>query len=535
MFGAFFMEGSRMKGKRYFVTAEEMKCYDSHTIQHFGVPSLVLMERAALAAAEEIMARTRTGQRVLVVAGCGNNGGDGIAVGRLLRERGYRVEVCLIGAREKCSEETKKQLQIIEKYGCPVQSKIKDAEYDIIVDALFGIGLSREVEGIYAQAIADINAKEAYVCAMDIPSGINADTGAVMGIAVEAALTVTFAFEKLGHILYPGCTYAGEVVCREIGITKESFLGNEPRVFSYKEKAQQLLPERSLGGNKGTFGKVLVIAGSVNMSGACELCARSAYRIGAGMVRVVTPEENRVIIQQNIPEALLTTYQIKQSEADFEKATQKKVLQAFEWADCIAIGPGLGKSMEAKSLLTWAITKTKKPLVIDADGINLLAQTEELKSYLTEQYAKGELPERALIMTPHVGEFAGLYGCSAAEAKQAAMDKTKKLAEQYGCVMVCKDARTIIACCGREKIYINTNGNDGMATAGMGDVLTGIIAGLLAQGMPPNEAAAVGVYIHAAAGDLAAKKWGRYALMAGNVTDAIGEPTGNIGKVREIE
>ncbi len=516
----------KMEQNRYFVTSEEMKRYDRNTIEYFGMPALVLMERAAVAAAEEIQERSVPEQRVLIVAGCGNNGGDGIAVGRILHQRGYLVEVCLIGDRSRCSKETEKQLQIIEKYGCPVQNKIGDGEYDIIVDALFGIGLTRDLEGSYAQAVEEINAKNTYVCALDIPSGIHADTGAVMGTAVKAKLTVTFAFEKLGHILYPGCQYAGEVVCRDIGITKESFLGVNPHVYSYKNAVHRLMPKREANGNKGTFGKVLVIAGSVNMSGACELCARSSYRMGAGMVKVVTPEENRVIVQQDIPEALLSTYRMKQSPEQFGQEMEEEMMQAFAWADCVVIGPGLGKGAEAKQLLEWALTKTGKPLVIDADGINLLAESEELRVYLERHRASG----RSIIMTPHVGEFARLYGCTVEEVKRAVLNRAKELADRYGCVVVCKDARTVVASSSKEELYLNALGNDGMATAGMGDVLTGMIGGLLAQGMSAEEAAYAGVYIHAAAGDCTASERGRYALMAGDVIETLGKLTLYVGK-----
>lgn len=531
--------------KEYLVTAGEMKCYDNNTISHFGISALVLMERAALAATEEIMKRTAPGQRVLIAAGCGNNGGDGIAVGRMLMLNGYKTCVCLVGDRRKCSRETERQLQIIENYGCPVQSKIDEEEYDIVVDALFGIGLSRKLEDCFAQAVESINQKHAFVCALDIPSGIHADTGLVMGNAVKADLTVTFAFKKLGHVLYPGCEYAGEVVCRDIGITAESFLGRRPLVYTYQEDACRLLPKRKSSGNKGTFGKVLIIAGSVNMSGACELCAKSAYRIGAGLVRVVTPEANRCIIQQDVPEALLMTYFPRLSEEKFTAGTKPELLEAFQWADCIALGPGLGKSPEARLLLTWAVTETRKPLVLDADGINLLAESDELKQYLENGRRAGSEIERSMdsegkaqagqqmIMTPHVGEFARLAACSTAQVKQDMLGKVKEMADRYRCVMVCKDARTAAAFCNKEERYLNINGNDGMATAGMGDVLTGIIAGLLAQGMSVQEAAVFGVYLHAAAGDIAAKEWGRHGLMAQDVVDALRKITGDAGKERE--
>lgn len=494
--------------KRYLVSAEEMKKYDGNTISYFGVPSLVLMERAALAVAEELEKRygikENKKRRALIAAGCGNNGGDGIAVGRILRERGYQVTFCLLGEREKCTKETETQLRIIEKYGCPVQSKIEIGEYDIIIDALFGVGLSRRAEGIFAHAIDVINQTNAYVCAVDIPSGIHADTGECMGSAVRADLTVTFAWEKRGHLLYPGCEYTGELVCADIGITEESFLGKPPEFYSYRQAIRELMPARKRSGNKGTFGKVLVIAGSVNMSGACELCARAAYRVGAGMVKIVTPEENRVVIQQDIPEALLRTY-----PSAGEKLPVLELKEDMQWSDCIIVGPGLGMGRQARELLKLALTESEKTLVIDADGLNLLAASEEMRGYLRK--------EREIILTPHLGEFARLYGDSMETVKKNLLTAPGELSKRLGVTMVCKDARTVVADWREQDVYLNTTGNDGMATAGMGDVLCGIIGGLSAQGMPASEAARLGVYLHGVAGDRMAAEKGRYALMASDV------------------
>lgn len=518
-----------MAGKRYLVTAEEMKRYDSNTMEYFNMPSLVLMERAALVMAWEIEKRCscRKSGKVLIAAGCGNNGGDGIAVGRILMQRGYTVDVILCGSRAVCSKETSVQIEIIEKYGCPVQSKIENWEYDIIVDAIFGIGLSRDIEGSYIQIIENINRSGAFVCAADVASGINADTGEVMGTAVKADLTVTFAFRKLGHVLYPGCEYAGAVVCADIGITEHSFLGVCPGVYDYEAGADELLPKRAADGNKGTFGKVLVIAGSLNMSGACELCARSAYRIGAGMVKVITPEENRVIVQKNIPEALLRTYSQKEKEG----LPYEGIREDMNWADCIVIGPGLGKSRQAYELLETVLSsllpEVGKTVLVDADGLNLIAENEELRKLLESKGnfnsgGKAEIGGNRIVLTPHLAEFARLYGCTAAEAKKNILSAPGELAQRYGCIVVCKDSRTVVAENAAPAVYINTTGNDGMATAGMGDVLSGIIGGLLAQGMQAGEAARLGVYIHGAAGDIAAAERGRYFLMAGDMIEQLG-------------
>lgn len=266
------------------------------------------------------------------------------------------------------------------------------------------------------------------------------------------------------------------------------------------------------------------------MSGACELCAKSVYRAGAGMVKVVTPEENRLIIQHKVPEALLMTYRLQEesmpcrkpeegaergpgSRGIFEQEMENRMRQAYEWADVIVVGPGIGVSEAAGELLAWSVMYTQKPLVIDADGINLLSMDRTLRKYMEEHAGDG----RPVVMTPHVGEFARLCGAPAAEVKGNLLHMAKELADRYGCVMVAKDARTVVASAGKEGRYLNTTGNDGMATAGMGDVLAGIIGGLLAQGMAAGDAAEAGVYLHGMAGDLAAKEIGRYGLMAGDV------------------
>lgn len=514
------MEKEGLLEKEYLVSSEEMREYDKNTIEYFGVPSMVLMERAALAVAEEIEERFPGGGRVLVAAGSGNNGGDGIAVGRILKLRGFAVDFYLAGEREKCSRETEEQIRIIGKYGYSLQNKMEDKEYDIIVDALFGIGLSRELKGGFAETVRKINESGAFICSIDIPSGIHTDSGQVMGEAVKAALTVTFGWKKLGHMFYPGSQYGGKIVCRDIGITRESFLKKAPRVYTYRGDAGYGMPWRNGGGNKGTFGKVLVVAGSVNMSGACELCARAAYRTGAGMVKVITPEENRIIVQSGVPEALLSTYR---SEGEISGKLHNILEEGMKWADCIVIGPGIGTGEKADAILKEVLEGERKPLVIDADGLNLLARDQELKRCLENR--NREAGRGQVILTPHLAEFARLHGCTLDEARRDILHKPGELADRYGCIVVCKDARTAVAVPAKEEIYMNTSGNDGMATAGMGDVLAGVIGGLLAQGMEAEQAAVLGVYIHGTAGDRAAEQKGRYALMAGDVVECLGSVT----------
>lgn len=488
---------------KYLVTSGEMKKYDNNTIEKIGIPGMVLMERAALAVLEEIRKRfegkNAAKLSVLVLAGVGNNGGDGLALARLLTEQGIRTDIWCVGNEEKASEQWKQQREILCHYSVSIGSKAPDSEYTILVDALFGVGLSREVGGEYAKVIENFNERKGYRIAIDVPSGLNADTGRVSGCTVRADLTVTFGFCKRGLMLYPGCEYAGEVVTADIGITERSFYGELPGMFYYDEPVSNLLPVRAPDGNKGTFGKVLLVAGSVNMAGAAVLAAKAAYRIGAGMVKVITPPENRVILQTTVPEVLLGTAE------DLE--------ESLKWADVAVVGPGIGKSGEAKECLRIVVTESRLPLLIDADGLNLLAEDSMLQDALSARAGD-------VILTPHVGELSRLTGESVASLKEDLPFYAKKLAERFHAVVAAKDARTFI-CAENSAVCVNVRGNSGMATAGSGDVLAGVIAGLLAQRMQSFEAASVGVYVHALAGECAAESLGEYAVMAGDIAEKV--------------
>ena len=495
----------------YLVTADEMKQYDANTMNILGIPGMVLMERAALAAFSLIEKRLSTGsrdsQRILIMAGTGNNGGDGLALARLLAEADYSVDVMYVGNEDRASEQWKQQKHILKHYSVGTCSKINEAEYTIMVDALFGVGLSRNIEGEYAQAVADFNGARAFKLALDIPSGIHSDTGRVLGCAICADVTVTFGFCKRGLMFFPGKSYAGELVIAPIGITPRSFLGQKPELFFYDESVRELLPKRDEGGNKGTFGKVALIAGNPKMAGAAVLSAKAAYRSGAGMVKVITAAENRVILQQTVPEVLY--------------GTEEDLMEALQWADVIAIGPGLGTGAAAKALLEQVIFESRLPMVIDADALNLLAVDEKLRAELARQGLEG----RRMVLTPHVGELARLLQLSVGELKQDLLQAGRRLAEALHVTVVAKDARTFI-CREGETSCVNICGNSGMATAGSGDVLTGVIAGLLAQGMEVFRASSVGVYLHALAGDAVADKLGEYACMAGDICNKIGDVHG---------
>ena len=505
-----------MSFMRFLVTAEEMRRYDTNTIEQIGVPGMVLMERAALAARDAVLEmRHDRGQAgidrhqltTLILAGVGNNGGDGLALARLLVEAGGRVTVWCVGNEEKASAQWKQQRHILKHYEVRFVNEPPEGEYDVLVDALFGVGLSREVAGEYAEAIGRFNKLGGHKLALDVPSGICSDTGRVLGCAVKADRTVTFGFGKRGLYLYPGCEYAGNVQVADIGISERSFLAGTcgmPGMFCLDGDVYRVMPARTGAGNKGTFGKALLIAGSAGMAGAAVLSARAAYRVGAGMVKVLTDESNRVILQGAVPEALYGTYE------DLE--------ESLEWADVIAIGPGLGKSPEAYHVLERTVEYGAKPLIIDADGLNLLSEHPKLQKLLKDCQ---------VILTPHVGELSRLTGLPVDRLKERLWEHGMALAENLGVTVVAKDARTC-TCAPEPPVCLNIHGNSGMATAGSGDVLTGILAGLWAQNKVCGgfQTACLGVYIHAAAGDLAAAAKGEYGCMAGDIVDAVAEVLG---------
>lgn len=508
---------------RYLVTAEEMRRYDANTIEKLGIPGMVLMERAALAARDmvlKLLGAEPGGLRgalrapeVLVLAGVGNNGGDGLALARLLAEKGCSVTVWCVGEEAKASEQWTRQRHIIEYYGVHFCDAPVSGAYTVLIDALFGVGLSREVAGEYAEAVKRFNGLAGYKLALDVPSGICSDTGRVLGCAVRADATVTFGFGKRGLYLYPGCEYAGTVQVADIGITERAFFEEAPGMFCLdkREEAFDLLPPRQGAGNKATFGKVLFVAGSAGMAGAAVLGAQAAYRSGSGMVKVLTDEQNRVILQEAVPEALYGNY-----------AEDGELEAALDWADVIVAGPGLGQSERAKYCLRAVVEKSAEamPLIIDADGLNLLAQAPELQKLLAGQ-------RRSVILTPHVGELARLTGLDTARLKEGLWRHGMELAERLHAVVVAKDARTFVCEAGRP-VCMNIHGNSGMATAGSGDVLAGIIAGLWAQMTKMSEcpdtafwAACAGVRLHAAAGDAAAAEMGEYGCMAGDIAEAV--------------
>lgn len=513
----------------YVLTAAEMKASDKAAIEEYGIGSLVLMERAALQTVKVIIDKYGPDPYVGIMAGSGNNGGDGIAIARILQEEGIRAEINLIGDSSKLTPETITQLESAKKLNIPIHYGMEHTLYDVIVDAIFGIGITRSVEGKYRKAIELINASKAKIVAVDIPSGVNTDDGSIMGCAVKADVTVTFAYRKLGLMLYPGASCAGEVICVPIGIPKAVTAQKRTGVVTFTDIKKDLnFPERSPSGNKGTFGKVLLVAGSRNMGGACFLSALSAYRTGAGMVRIFTASENRESILKKLPEAIVDTYDDKDFSDDEENViTQQEsdvLLSGLEWADIVAVGPGISMSKKAKAILGILLEHCVKPMVVDADALNILSQDTALLKRFEYGCKKNDSD---VIFTPHLGEFSRLMKCPVAKIKKDMLASCKAFVKQYDVSLVCKDARTLVSKRGK-LTYLNSSGNDGMATAGSGDVLTGIIAGLLAQGYSGFEAAVMGTYAHGLAGDAARKKTSAYYIMAQDIIKSLGDIEKNV-------
>ena len=557
------------------LTGTQMKQADTWSIQEFGMESLVLMERAALCVAEHILSGHRPG-RVFLLSGMGNNGADGLAIARILDQNGWQVSVLAIGKKEKATKEWLYQKKLLDQMNIEViqissdlkeiapettwEKQLSDCypQADVYVDALFGIGLSREVTGVYRAAIEQWNIHKeqfgAYGVAVDICSGLDAKTGQVLGVCIEADLQITFGYGKLGQFLYPGTEIAKKTIVADIGFPRNAadHIEGMPSLCLEQADAAEWLGTRTESGNKGTFGRVVIIAGSEGMAGAAYLSALAAYRTGAGLVEIVTPECNRLVLQQLLPEAVLHCIPSKMEKEVLSDWLCSLLLRA----SAVVIGPGLSKGALAENLLEIVLQwnyKQNCPIVIDADALNLLAkwsnaaeekavenktvenktventveedriaENEIAENKMADQMKKSDLSKSLganVILTPHPGELGRLLGISTKQVTTNLIESAKALQEKFHCICVCKDARTVILT--EKEQYLNLTGNSGMATGGSGDVLTGVIASLSAQGLPAAKAAVLGVWLHGAAGDAAAEKISPYSMIARDLTDGL--------------
>lgn len=498
------------------VTAEQMRYLDRIAIEQYGIPGLVLMENAGLQVvnhAEQRFGRWQ-GKRVLVLCGTGNNGGDGMVVARHAVQRGAQVLVALAGDPKKVTGDARTNLNIAQKLGIvrPIQN-VEDigliwrgSDWHLVVDAILGIGVKGEVRGLIAEVIAFFRNCPVPVVAVDVPSGIDADTGAVCGHAIRATLTVTFGAMKVGLAVHPGVEYAGELVVADIGIPAvEVERANIPRRLITPGQIRQWLPARPPDAHKGHFGHVLVIGGSVGLAGAPMMAAESALRVGAGLCSVAVPQSIYTVSASSMREAMVHPLP-EATEGCLGKQSVSRLKPLLERANVLAIGPGWSSHPPAREALRELLKVARVPCVIDADALNCIAQEPDILP----------VEHTPLVLTPHPGEMARLMNISTMDVQANRLEIAKRAAEQFQAVVVLKGARTVIAT-PEGRIWVNPTGNAGMATGGSGDALTGAIAGLLAQGMDAEQSAVASVYLHGLAGDLAVEEVGQAGLIAGDI------------------
>ncbi len=531
-----------MKAKTPVLTADLMRRCDTHTINTLGIPSQALMERAAQGVVKYMEANANvffaSGSRVLVLCGSGNNGGDGFAAARFLHEgtvgKPREVSVCYCGAltAEGSPDTTKMSVECARQYDylrsmlipvfSPAQVEHSLSHADVVVDALFGIGLDRPITGVLAELINAVNGRHIPVLAVDMPSGIHSDTGAVMGTAIRATATVTMQALKVGQLLYPGADFCGDIKICDIGVDLTP-AAEHTVCLADREVLAAMMPSRNRRTHKGTYGQIALVCGSHGMGGAAILATKAALRTGAGLVRAVTPECNREIMQISVPEAVLSCYASEASDL-------KALTRARATCDGVVIGCGLGTSNEALTLLgAWLDAlpiRPDFPVVLDADALNLISKNPWL--WQTRLLTEGR---RQVIMTPHPMEMARLTGKTVGEVLSSLTDTAVDFAKEHDVTVVLKDAHTVIASPDGET-YLCPFGNAGMAKGGCGDVLAGIIGALSVQrrddighGLTLSDVAAAGVVLHALSGDAAAELYGEYAMTPTDIIECIGRVT----------
>ena len=490
----------------------QMREMDSYVIDDLGIPGAVLMSNAAEHIAAAAMEYLPLGGCAAVFCGSGNNGGDGIGAAACLAEKGVPVRVFLIGDEEKLTHDSREMLRRLDSRGGSLElfSESYDLdEYiggcDVIIDAIFGIGLNSDVRGDALRAVDMINSSPACVVAADIPSGVHADTGAVLGAAVKADITVTFTLAKAGQLVEPGCTRCGELRVCDIGIPPDVVEGAISPVFSVAQE-DVCLPRRRPDTHKGDYGRCLIVAGSIGFTGAPVLAARAASRMGAGLVYLGVPEQIYGIMAAKLDEEMPFPLPGDGHGRLSVNATDEILRRAGE-CDVLLLGPGLGSSPEVSGLVSAAIRTVKAPIVLDADGINAIAGNAGLLS----------MAARPLILTPHPGEFTRLGGDLSSGDR---LRTSREFALCHGCFLVLKGHRTIIAM-PDGTAYVNTTGGPAMAKGGSGDVLAGMIAALVGQGLPTKDAIAAAVYLHGLAGDMCAAEFGEYSVTAGDIVSML--------------
>jgi NAD(P)H-hydrate epimerase len=498
-----------------------MQDLDRRAIQEYGIPGIVLMENAGRGAAELLVRffpEARRG-RVVILAGPGNNGGDGFVIARHLKNWGVHTEVYLFASIDDVKGDALTNLHVWLKMGGNlvevlykgdfVRIKRELSQANIIVDAIFGTGLNSEVKGLPREVISFINSLSQPVMAVDIPSGIDATHGKVLGIAIQAVLTTTFGLAKVGQVVEPGARSVGRLEIVDIGIPRK--LIEEAPIMTHLIDPDELdqgrlLAPRPVHAHKGDYGHLFVLAGSPGKTGAAVLLCHSAMRTGTGLVTLGIPASLNPILEAKLTEAM--TEPLPDTGGYLSSDALDRIRQLLEGKTALALGPGISTQPQVQELLAELIPQVSLPLVIDADGITALAsQPKVLKKC-----------KNTVVITPHPGEMARLMGTTAQKVQEDRIGVAKACASSHGCIVVLKGDKTVIAT-PTEEVFINPTGNPGMASGGTGDVLTGMIGGLVAQGLPPLEAVKWGVFLHGLAGDVAVQAIGETPLIASDIID----------------
>ncbi|MDE6712983.1 MAG: NAD(P)H-hydrate dehydratase [Lachnospiraceae bacterium] len=513
------------------LTSEEMKKCEQYTIEQVGIPSLVLMEKAALFVCSRI--KDEAAGKILIICGYGNNGADGLAAARILAGRGHQVQIVMVGREEKATKENQLQQHILEQLCISVKRGIDTVRetdcYEFVIDALFGIGLHRDLEGEVLKAVRLINTirqkQGAKVIAVDLPSGLHADSGSIMKDAVMADETVTFQWKKTGMLLGKGPLCCGKTIVGDIGICKVDLAVDH---YLVEDGDLLELPYRTPYGNKGTYGKILSVTGSETMAGAMVLSTQAAFRSGAGMVRVLSHRNNRQVLFSAVPEALFVDYDQIMNLDQTPIMAVEKMKEYFEWSTSLLIGCGLSKDKAAELLTEYVMCHYEKTAIVDGDALNIISKHLD---WLIARKDKGY----PTVLTPHPLEFSRLCGLPVEDAKHQDMDYCMHWAAEYGCILVLKDAVTLIT--DGKTVYISDSGTDALATAGSGDVLAGMIVmfavmdngseGVQRQRADSSLAAdmavktAVAVFVHGKAGCYAAEQYHRASVKAGDLPEMI--------------
>jgi len=506
----------------YLVTADEMREMDRRTIEEFALPGRVLMENAGRGAVRfflEFFGDERK-KSVAVIAGSGNNGGDGFVMARYLHQQGVSVTVYLLAEKNRVKGDARVNLDLLDALTVPVVEitdvnalQAADAairHHHIWIDALLGTGLNSDVRGLFQHAIDRINELNRPVFSVDIPSGINSDTGQICGTCIHASATATFAFAKSGHLLHPGTEHTGRLRIVDIGVPPKivEAVGAHCRLLTPTDIAGRL-PRRQRAAHKGTTGHLMVVAGSFGKTGAAAMTALSAMRAGAGLVTLAVAKSLNPVLEPQVTE-VMTSLLPETVDGTLDESALDRILSLAADKKCIALGPGLGTAEETSNLVRRLVAESPVPLIIDADGLNCLAGR-------LDAVANARVP---VVLTPHPGEMSRLSGVSSAEVQADRVGSARSFARKHGVFLVLKGAATVVAdpdgTC-----FINPTGNSGMASGGMGDVLTGLIAGLLVQGATPIDAACTGVFLHGRSADVLAGDIGPFGYLATDVMDEI--------------